>query len=387
MCIANFTMTMSFYLLMPILPFFLRDHFGMSGGEIGMAIAIYVFGSLVARPVTGYALDRWGRRGLFLAAFFIFALTAAAYPFLKTAAALFVVRFIHGIFWGSALTSGQTLAVDITPRERRGEGIGFFTFGMSLAMAIGPAVGLKIFNSFSAPTPFFVSTGIALAGACLAFRVRAPHHTPRSLPLTWDNFLEPRVMPVALAAFMFTLTYGGLTNFIAVYVEQAKDPALDTMMFYIMLSTGTSISRLFGGRLFDRKGPRGGAVLAYLLMVGGFVGFWATALPMPGALRTVLFCASALAVGTGCGFCMPIFQAMVTLMVPMTRQGVANATYATVFEFGIASGIAVTGLLTEYFSFPAIYMGSAVWSVLCALVFFRSVADRYDRARMSVKEA
>lgn len=385
-CFASLSMAMSFNVLMPVMPFFLREHFGMSGGMIGAAIAVYVLGSLFSRPLTGYAIDRWGRKGIFLATFFVFALTALAYPFLKTMAGLFALRFFHGIFWGSVLTGGQTVAVDITPKERRGEGIGFFTFAMALAMALGPAVGIEIFERWNASAVFYSSMAVASLGAIGVCYIRYKPHTPRPMPLVWRNFFDIRVLPVAIAALMFTLAYGGLANFIAVYVEQAENSAFDTAMFYIMLAIGTSISRLVGGKVFDRNGPRKVAFYGYALVMVGFLCLWATAFAMPNAARMFLFLAGAFITGMGGGFCMPVFQAMVSLMVPMSRQGVGNATYATVFELGIASGIALTGLLSEYLTFPTIYLISGLWMIPSALYFFRSVSGRYERARKAVVE-
>ena len=374
-------MTMSFYLLMPVLPFFLRDQFGMDGFQIGMAISIYVIGSLVIRPLTGYALDRWGRRGIFLSIFFAFGMTAAAYPHLHAAAAMFILRFIHGLVWGASLTASMTVAVDVIPRERRGEGIGLFTFAMAVAMALGPALGLKIFNLYGSPAIFYASMGIGVGGALLSLLMKWAAHTPRTMPLVWSNFFEPKVLPVSISALMFTCTYGGLTNFIAVYVEREHAGVLDAMYFYMLLAIGTSISRLKGGKMFDRGGPRFVAGLGFAMLITGFLLLWMTSLEMPSSLKMALFCSAAFLVGMGGGFCMPVFQAMVSLMVPLQRQGVANATYASVFEFGIAAGITATGWFSQFMGFEWIYLASALWLLLTAWVFYKKTARQYERAR------
>ncbi len=380
-CCASLSMTMSFYLIMPVLPFFLSEQFGMDGFQIGLAISIYVIGSLVIRPLTGYALDRWGRRGIFLASFLTFGLTAAAYPYLHTISAIFILRFVHGLIWGSSLTSSMTVAVDIIPRERRGEGIGFFTFAMAVAMALGPALGLWIYNTWGGMATFWTSMAIGTGGALISCGMRWKPHARVSIPLVWGNFFEPKVIPISMAALMFTFAYGGLTNFIAVYVKQEHAGTLDASFFYIFLAVGTSISRLKGGKMFDRAGPRRVAALGFSMLIAGFTALWMISFDDVAWLKAGLFWIAAFLVGMGGGFCMPAFQAMVTLILPVTRQGVGNATYASVFEFGIASGIAMTGWLSQHVAFQWIYLASAAWLAFTALVFFRLIAGSYEKVR------
>ena len=63
------------------------------------------------------------------------------------------------------------------------------------------------------------------------------------------------------------------------------------------------------------------------------------------------------------------------------RQGVANATYASVFEFGIAAGITATGWFSQFMGFEWIYLASALWLLLTAWVFYKKTARQYERAR------
>ena len=57
---------------------------------------------------------------------------------------LLLIRFIHGFSFGIATTATGTIAADIIPAVRRGEGMGYFATSTNLAMAIGPFLGLMI---------------------------------------------------------------------------------------------------------------------------------------------------------------------------------------------------------------------------------------------------
>ena len=57
-----------------------------------------------------------------------------------------MIRFLHGMSWGAVTTGGSTIASDIVPMERRGEGIGYFGMSFTIAMAIGPSVGTDSYS-------------------------------------------------------------------------------------------------------------------------------------------------------------------------------------------------------------------------------------------------
>ena len=386
LCTANLCMTMSFYLLMPVLPFFLKDDRGMGGAAAGTIISAYMLGSLLIRPLTGYALDRWGRRGVFIGSFFVFALTAGSYPLLSGFAGIFVVRFLHGLFWGSSLTAGQTVAVDIIPKARRGEGVGIYTFFMSAAMALGPALGIKIYGINGANTVFLLSMTIGLIGVGLTLPLKLPKFESRPIALKWENFFEGSVLPVGLAAFMFTVVYGGLVNYVAYFAAQMQTHSLDAAWFYVVLAAGMGFARLKGGKLFDKQGPRRVALFAFTMLVIGLLSLWGCAHVPWHWLAVFAFYGASFLIGLGCGFCMPVYQTMVSLMVPMSRLGVANATYASVFELGIATGIIATGALSQVMGLDWIYFLSALWLVFSGVVFFRFVVARYDRQRLAAQD-
>ena len=57
MLAANFLLFMGFYLLLPILPFYLSESYGIDKALIGSALSCYVVAALCIRPFAGYLLD------------------------------------------------------------------------------------------------------------------------------------------------------------------------------------------------------------------------------------------------------------------------------------------------------------------------------------------
>ncbi len=93
---ANFLLYFGFWLLTPILPFYLSEVFHTSHTAIGVILSCYTISSLCIRPFSGYILDTFARKPLYLLAYFIFTLIFAGYM-TATALTLFIIfRIVHG---------------------------------------------------------------------------------------------------------------------------------------------------------------------------------------------------------------------------------------------------------------------------------------------------
>ena len=93
---ANFLLFFAFYLILPILPFYLQEEFAAGKSLIGFVLSCYTIAALCIRPFAGYLLDSFARRPLYLLAYFIFTSIFAGY-IVATALSLFIaLRIVHG---------------------------------------------------------------------------------------------------------------------------------------------------------------------------------------------------------------------------------------------------------------------------------------------------
>jgi len=59
------------------------------------------------------------------------------------------MRIIQGVGWGFSTTASGTIATDLIPPRRRGEGMGFFGLSGNVALAMGPTLGLALAAAIS----------------------------------------------------------------------------------------------------------------------------------------------------------------------------------------------------------------------------------------------
>ncbi|KEK01588.1 MFS transporter [Oenococcus oeni] len=59
---------------------------------------------------------------------------------------ILIIRALQGIGFSASSTSGSAIAADLVPASRLTEGIGYYTLANTIGMALGPGLGLNMFQ-------------------------------------------------------------------------------------------------------------------------------------------------------------------------------------------------------------------------------------------------
>lgn len=361
-CLANFLMGMSFYVLMPTLPFHLVEQLQIGEATVGGILSSYVIAALLVRPFSGFIVDRFNAKHAYLAALAGYVLLTSGYLLAHTVLAFVIVRLGIGVTFAVLSTAAATQAIDIIPSVRRGEGIGFFGLMSSLAMALGPMVGLWLMDHYPFELIFKVSIGAGIGGLLVATRVRSSRKQRRGAAtvLSLDRFLLVRGLPLALNLAVIGLGYGMLLAFAAIYGKQLG--AANTGIFFTLMAVGMMVSRAFSGRLIDGgnvvRATHGGTVA----IVAG-LGMMAMA-PGPG-----LYYAAGVLVGFGFGVVYPAYQTMMVNLGGHAQRGTAVATYFSALDVGIGLGMVVAGLIASQFGLASAFGTGAVLAAGAGVTF------------------
>jgi MFS family permease len=374
-CLANFMMGFSFYLLMPTLPFYLAEQFHAGQSLIGIVVAAYVVAALVVRPFSGYLVDSFSRKHVYLLSFVLFVAFYFGYLVAGSILLLTMLRFLHGLTWGVITTAGNTLAIDIMPSEKRGQGIGFYGLALNVSMAMGPVVGIFLFQHYSFTMIFYTAIISGTLGMIMALLIKAPlrpkvsHHPALSL----DRFLMVKGIPVGINLLMVTISYGMVLSFAAMYGKetQATNPGL----FYVLLATGIGGSRLFSGKLIDSGQVNKASMIGIIMLALSFVVFATWKIP-------VVYYLSALIIGTGYGISFPAFQTVFINMAPHYQRGTANSTFYTAFDLGVGIGMLLAGKIAAMASLSAAFGFSAIACTLSFVYYWKISAANYTKNKL-----
>ena len=158
MSVSTFFGALTFYLLITTLTVYAIEEFNASQSMAGLASSIFVIGALVSRLFAGKYLEIIGRKQMLYGGLLLFLIMMLFYFIVEDMNVLLFIRFIHGAAFGVFTTATAAVVMDIIPNERRGEGISYFSLSITLAMAIGPFLGLYISQQGSFTMIFVVCT-------------------------------------------------------------------------------------------------------------------------------------------------------------------------------------------------------------------------------------
>lgn len=382
---ANFLLFFGFWTLMPVLPFYLSEVFQANKAAIGVVLSCYTIAALCIRPFSGYLLDTFARKPLYLLAYFIFCATFGGYILAGTLTLFIALRIIHGISFGMVTVGGNTIVIDIMPSSRRGEGLGYYGLANNLAMSIGPMTGLFLHDAGVPYLLIFVtSLGSTALGMFCASLVKTPYKPPvKREPISLDRFILLKGIPAGISLLLLSIPYGMTTNYVAMYARQIGIQA-STGFFFTFMAVGMAISRLFSGRLVDRGKITQVIDFGLYLVIASFfllaacvyINRYST------DMCTVLFFAIALLLGIGFGIMFPAYNTLFVNLAPNNQRGTATSTYLTSWDVGIGIGMLAGGYIAEVATFDKAYLFGACLTVVAMLYFRLKVAPHFRKYRL-----
>ena len=365
---STFALFASFYFLMPVLPIYVSERLGGDQATIGFIAGLFTATAVVFRPIGGFLMDRFGRRGVHLIALAAFAMAIGSYALAGTLGVLIAVRLLHGLPWGAANTAANTVAADLVPRQRRGEGIGLFGLGQTLAMAVAPATAIIIVGEDRFVLLFLSAAALATVALFLAMLIRHPRVANPGVRLRLNTLFDARVAWVAVAVSFVMAGYSSVSSFVVVY---ARDLGISNPgLFFTLQAAGLVASRLTAGRLLDRHGP-GRVVGAGLILLA--ICFGLLSLGSPG------YFASAVFLGLGFGAVVPSFLAMAPSMVPADRRGAAYATVLGALDAGFGLGAYLLGRVALALDYGPMYLVAGALLAIPAVVLVTRIVPDHRR--------
>ena len=249
---ANFLLFFAFYLILPILAFYLQEEFSAGKTMIGFILSCYTIAALCIRPFSGYLLDTLSRRPLYLVAYFIFIAIFGGY-ILATSLTLFIaLRIIHGLSFGMVTVAGNTIVIDILPSSRRGEGIGYYGLANNIAMSFGPMTGLFMHSVYSYQTIFLCSLVTGAVGFIMAYLVKTPYKAPiQHMPISLDRFFLKKGVWAGISLLLLSIPYGMTTTYVAMYADEIGIE-VNPGLYFTFMAIGLAVSRMFSGRQVDK---------------------------------------------------------------------------------------------------------------------------------------
>ena len=144
--VINLLVFLIYYLLMVIIAVVAKDELHASASEAGLAVGIYIIGTVAARIFAGRFVGTLGCRRVLYGGLFIYLISTILYFYIPNLLVLDTIRFVNGFAYGVTSTATSTIVATVIPKTRRGEGINYYGLSLSLAAAIGPFLGILMLS-------------------------------------------------------------------------------------------------------------------------------------------------------------------------------------------------------------------------------------------------
>ena len=168
-----------------VLPLYVINGLGRSATESGLLGSLFTIGSLLCRFISGYLCDRFGRRICLIAGGVIVGLCLIALGFETTMFLLLLTKLFQGVGHAVNSTASNAAASEVLPRDKVGQGLGYYSLHSMITNAIGPTLCLALMGVGAAASggqnyrlPLLIGGFLGFADAGLG----ATLHYEKSLP-------------------------------------------------------------------------------------------------------------------------------------------------------------------------------------------------------------
>ncbi|MDI4645271.1 MFS transporter [Cohnella hashimotonis] len=371
-----FLLFLNLQMLLSSLPMYVKGDLGGGDLTVSLVTATFALAAIASRFATASLMPKLGRTTLLYTGLAAAALTTFLCAYADAIGSLIVIRVLYGVGFGTASTIVPTLVARIIPADRIGEGIGYFGLSTSLAMSLGPVIGMNLMNGFgfqtltlSSAAAAALSAGVLLmSGSARSGKREKPETASGSAAVKSGSAIDQKrtaispmsgastnaVMPLLLPAvlnMLLSITYSGLLSFIALFGESVHIAQVG--LFFLFNAITVILVRPIAGRIFDRRGhaavliPAAACVLASMLVLSGATG-------MPQLI------VSALLYGLGFGAIQPTLQAWMLRSTPRERHGFANSMFYNSTDLGVALGAVLLGAIAARIGYSRMYGYSAL---------------------------
>ncbi len=366
-----------------ILPKFLATELQASAKTIGEVAAATMAAAVVAVPLVGTWLDKYGRRVFITLGAAVSGAAGLGFIWVhEVGPLLFALRIAQGVAFTFAFNAAATVVTDLTPPARLGRALGIFGASMLVTNGLAPYLLEPLAEARGWHPVFAVSALAGFLAAGLSLLIREParplaqaQHQTKHRPQPASGSapdLEPRpahthnpesfavltLAPILVAAAAAGAGFGVAVTF---YQPFALELGMDRVRGYFAGFTLAAITaRLFLGGLADRIGRRLVAVVALLLYGASLM---AMAWLRPGMLEVL-----GAGLGLAHGLFYPALNALAVADTPDAARGRVMSFFNGAFNVGFGASIWALGLVAVKVGYPPVFLGVGALLHAAALV-------------------
>lgn len=322
------------------------ESMGATGALMGVIAGAMSFVSLFCRPIAGNLSDLVSKRLLVAAGTVLYIVAGVMYCLADSTGMLVVARMVNGLGFACGTVCLATWVSLLLPIRHMGAGMGLYGIVNALAIAVGPALGIRLQAAVGYQWTFIASLTLNVCAFVTVLLVKNGGRPARKTVaaeqslrhrLRLRNLVEPRAIPLAAVFMMLAIPYFANQSFLVDYIS-ARHLRISSDLFFVFYAAALLALRLTLRDLFDSKGFRFWLVVCSFAMLASlaFLTFMTNDWYLLGA---------GIAMAASYGLMSSVTQAQAVVIAGRERSGLANGTYYMGIDLGMALGPVLAGVL------------------------------------------
>lgn len=365
--------------------------FGVPLALVALVTSSNSLAHLVTGPVTGYAMDRWGRKPMLIIGLVVRGVSLLLEFYTTSYPQYLALEFIGGIGVAMFTTGATILVADLSVRENRGRALAVRSMSSRLGAIAGPMVGAALAAAFDLRAIFLFNAAskvVILAIVLWLIGETRPETATETgqrrhglaLDLLGAMFMNRPFLAIAAATFAISMMQQGLFAAIfPVYVTRSVGlSAPDVGTLITVAATMSLLVSLPNGYIVDLFGRKSTLVPGLgVLAVASYL------LATSGDHASVV--AMVLVYGLGEGMCLGASQAYAMDLAPEDRRGSFLGVWSLLQNVGGITAPLLIGLVAEQFGYGPAFTAVAVTLLGVAAVMWAFAPDTAARRRARVE--
>lgn len=358
----------------------IAEAFEAEYGRVQLILSMFLASIAISQIFVGPLSDRFGRRPVMLAGFFVFVAVTLIAPYAPTIDSLIAIRIVQGASGCVGIVLARAIVRDLFDRRRAASMLGYVTMGFAVAPMVAPSIGGILQSAFGWTSVFWFTALLGVGCVWVTWAHVPETNLNRTERISFNSMFSDFGKLLRNADFvLFTanssLTTGvffaflGGTPYVAERILELS-PALYGLWFGAA-PVGYVLGNYIAGRFTERFG------VARMILVGTLIALVAASLPPilfalvePGAAELFL---PMMLLGFGNGLSMPSAISGAVSVRPEIAGAASGLSGALQIGMGAvlsaAAGAVITGGGSAAPMF-ALMLGAAVLAVLVALAIY-----------------
>ena len=235
------------------------ESMGATGALMGVIAGAMSFVSLFCRPIAGNLSDLVSKRLLVAAGTVLYIVAGVMYCLADSTGMLAVARMVNGLGFACGTVCLATWVSLLLPIRHMGAGMGLYGIVNALAIAVGPALGIRLQAAVGYQWTFIASLTLNVCAFVTVLLVKNGGRPARKTVaaeqslrhrLRLRNLVEPRAIPLAAVFMMFAIPYFANQSFLVDYIS-ARHLRISSDLFFVFYAAALLVLRLTLRDLFE----------------------------------------------------------------------------------------------------------------------------------------